>query len=202
MGLDLLAIGGGSVGRKTETAGTVINRLVPPKPNAFTRVTTLRYTAAGTAHIVTAMAPLGKTTLSAAAAASQAVIVLTAQPVTDGTNNVAANDWLAWDNGDGTYSFGQVSSVSGLTITMTANLPKAVAAGQTVWMFGAIGDTNPYTGFVHPGFTGTASATETYTDTVAGVFSSNNKFEPLLLQSDNATAAGTMQLVSYVHTLN
>lgn len=190
--------GGNGLGQKTATAGTEILHLVPPLKNAYTRMTRLAYRAGATAHNLTAMRPLGTTTLAANAAASQAVIVLSAQP--QAGNNVAAADYLAWEAPDGTVRFGKVSSATGLSITMTANLAVAVVAGAKVWFFGAITDLVPQTGEAHPIFSGVASVTTVYSDTSAGILATFGKYEPILVHSGNATNAGFLEGISYVYT--
>lgn len=192
MSLELLATE--IKGRATQTAGTVISVLLPPKKKAFTRVTTFKYTCGATAHTVTAMQSLGMARLSAAAASGQAVIKLAEQPVASG-NNVAANDFLVVEFPDGTFALVKVSSVSGLTITLTANLAAALAKGSRVWMLGVVGDG-------HPQHLMTVSVVNTFQDTLIGVAQSKNPDEPLVLQSDNATNAGSFELVSAAYSRN
>jgi hypothetical protein len=185
------ALGSFNLGAKTATAGTEITQLIAPRNRAYTRVTTASYRAAGTAHTLTALRTLNQTVLSAAAAAGQAVISLAADP-----GSIAANDFVAILKPDGTYHLGKVSSVSTLDVTLTANVPTGgFAAGAKVFFFGAIGDG-------HPQFAGTATTLETYQDTTAGIVASNNVEEPILLHSGNATAAGVLERVSGVYTMN
>jgi hypothetical protein len=191
--------GGFTRGYQTATADTLINCLVPPKEGLYTRITTLVYTSGTTAHTLTVLRALGKTYLAAEAAASQAVLTLREQPVSG--NSVAANDYLVWQNTDGSYTFGLVSSASGLTITMGSSLSKAAAAGRPVWMMGVLADTHPKDGFAHPQLRGVASTRVTWADDVAGVVQSVGANEPLLVQSNNATAAGHLEQVSGAYTV-
>lgn len=188
--------GGNGRGKKTQAAGTTIEVLVPPHVSGVTHITKIVYTAAGTAHTITVMRPVGRTTASAAASTGQAVVAFTADP-----NTIAANDWVAIRHStDGVTRQYKVSSVAGLNVTMTANLGATVAAGDKIWVFGVAGDTNPTDGEAHPGLTGTASVTTSYSDSDSGVVSSYAKDDPLLVQSNNATAAGTIEQVSYSYT--
>lgn len=201
MSLTALGTGGNSLGRATQAFGTTIEHLVPPLRGKRTRVSKLRYTAAGTAHTVTGMRPLGTTTVASTAASGQAVVNFTAQPQSG--NNVAANDWVAIrHSADGVTRLYKVSSVSTLAITMTANLSVAAAAGDKIWFFGVAGDTDPVTGTTHPTFSMAASTVVEYTDTVGGVLASHTTDSPLLFQSDNATAAGAFNQTSYAYTPN
>lgn len=200
----LIPVGGNGFGRITQTAGTTIEVLVPPRTDAKARITKLVATAAGTAHVATCLRPIGTTTLSADAAAGQAVINLTADPGPTG-NPIAANDWLAIRRAaDGTTRAYKVLSVSTLAVTLTANLGTGLglAAGDKVWNFGVAGDTDPRTGLAHPGFTLPASATTSYSDPESGVVATLSADEPILVQDNNATAAGTVEQVSYLHTRN
>lgn len=193
------AYGGNGIGRTTATAGTRIRVLVPPDPNGYTRLTKVTYTAQGTAHTLTVARPLGKTTLTAYAAPGQAVVNLAADPNPSG-NAIAAGDILAIRETDGVTRLYTVSSVSTLAITLTANLTVGAALGATVWSFGALGDTHPLTGRPHDTLDGTASTTTSYEDREGGVFATFTYDDPILLDSDNATAAGTFRQVSYSYT--
>ncbi len=195
------AVGGGSVGKATASAGTVINLLVPPRLGAYSRITGYCYNCGTTGHTLTVLREQGRTTLSAAAASGQAVVALTADPGAAVSNPVAANHWVAWSNGDGTYSFGQVNSVSGLNVTLKANLGKALTAGLTFWLLGATTDTDPSTGVAFQQVDVPASTlTQLYDDrTGAGLFNTQYRWSPLLVQSNNATAAGTIEVVTYLH---
>ena len=176
-----------SYGKVTQTADTVITRTIPPSYNAFTHITNLKYTAAGTAHTVTVMRPLAApTTLTSAAAASQAVINVAAL-----AGSLAANDYLVIEKPDGTYHTGIVSSVSTLAVTLTANVPSGgFASGAKVWNLGVAAD---HTNLV---FNGIASATTTYNDYVSSVAATVFKEQPMIVYSNNATAAGTLENVS------
>lgn len=183
-------------GKKTESAGTEITVLVPPVASLFARLTTLRYRAAGTAHTLTALKQLGETTVASTAAAGQAVVNVSADPGT-GTvaGGIAAGDFLAVEKSDGTYHVGKVSSVATLAITLTANVPTGgFAAWARVLFFGAPAD--------HTGtqFSGTASTLESYQDEASGVVASASRNQGVLVHSDNATAAGTLEQVAAAYT--
>jgi hypothetical protein len=155
-------------GKKTETAGTVITRLIEPMEGCFTTLVDFEYTCGTTAHTLTVMRPLGKTYASAAAAAGQAVINVEHNPgtyndfgtVNTANNGIAGNDYVVYQTADGNYVVDTVASVSTLAITMTGNVPTAgVAKGAPFWFFGVIGDTNPADNQAHPQYTLAASST-------------------------------------------
>lgn len=192
---------GNGRGTKTAAAGTKIRHLIQPNQQGRTRVSKVVYTAAGTAHTLTFLRPIGRTTTTAATAAAVAVINLTADPGVTG-NLIAANDLLAVRETDGVTRLYVVSSVSTLAITLTAGLTAGVASGGRVWNFGVSGDTNPADGEAHPAFAGTASATVTYSDAEGGIVATFLQDDPILFESDNSTAAGTLNQLSWCSTVN
>ena len=209
-----------SIGKKTEAAGTVITKLIPPRANAFTRLTWLEVLTGAMAHTMTIMRPLNKTTLSAVAAGGQAVISLVADPgnypttIQTADNVIAANDYVVVELPDVTYHVGLVSSVATLDITLTANLPTGGAAsGAKVWFFGIITDTNPNTAEAHAQYTLTANATNLFGnragESIVGFFetikgltalSMTGKEEPLVVHIGNATNASTIEGGQAVYT--
>ena len=195
----LTVVGAGTFGQTTVAFGTVINQLVPTKRGARTRLTMLQYRAAGTAHTITVFRSIGRTRTTADAAASQAVVVVAANPGPSG-NALAASDFVAIRLNDGTFVVDTVSSISGLSVTLATNLAAALSKGADVWMFGITSDTDPNSGEAHQAFVGTASVITTIKDDTAGLVASHGLDEPLLVQSNNATATGFLEQVGYVHT--
>lgn len=202
------ALGGHHASNLTATAGTEITCLIPPKVRAYSRLTRVLYRCGSTAHTITAAKALASTTLSAAAAGSQAVINITADSGVTPPGAIAAGDFVCVQLDSGQYHLGKVSSVSTLAITLTANLPSAAAAGSKVWFLGAVGDhtssqtankPNPIKGSQFPC---TASVLNDWGDYASGICQTLNQEEPLLVHSNNATAAGTFEQVSAAYTLN
>jgi hypothetical protein len=199
----------------TATAGTIIQFVIPPRKSSFTVVTTLAYISLGTQHTITVMRSLAETTLTADAAAGQAVINLQRDPglyaanaladngpvpsVAD--NAIATNDFVVVEKPDGTFHLGKVSSVSGLAVTLTANVPTGgFKAGAKVWFFGATADTNPKSNLPHAALKPPVSARTLYQESLAGIFGSYGRGEPILFNSDNGTAAGIFDVVSAYYT--
>lgn len=141
-------------------------------------------------------------------------------------NLIAANDYCVYQSADGTYVLDTVSSVSSLAITMTGNVPTStVLKGAPFWFFGITTDTNPANNEAHPAFTMTAAGTTVLGgdpgDTMGGSLGSvappaamramynstdgawplNGKNEPLIIYSNNATNAGTLERVTAIYTL-
>ena len=155
------AFGGNGTGNLTATAGNAIRYLIQPHSQGFTRVTKNVYTAQGTAHTLTFLRPIGRTTASAGASSGQANVSFTGQAGPSG-NLLAANDLVAIREIDGVTRFYVVSSVPGGypgTVVLTSNLVAGVAAGEKIWNFGIVGDTNPADGATHPSLRGIASQT-------------------------------------------
>ncbi len=199
--------GGNVVSNKTATAATVINVIVPPHKQGRGYCVSYFYTPGANDHVLTVMRPLAKTSLSAGAAASQAVINLLADPGASlaTANPISANDWLVIQNDDGTVFAAQVSSVAGLAVTLTASLTYAIKAGATVWFYGVKTDTDPANGIVHPQFkmpTGSQAVFPPLTGNANFFVASHEVNQPLLMQSDNVTAAGTMNEMIYQYAKN
>lgn len=197
-------------GKTSVAFGTVIQQLIRPFRGAWTVLTGFAYTAAGTAHTGIVRMAIGKTNLFAAAATGQAVIVLNAQPTT--ARNVAANDYLVIESHDTTnvgtgtgagqpppiWDIVKVTSVVGTTITLTANCVRAYAAGDTVWLMSLSSDAVPGFAAAPPQYTFPSGATTTFPAQSAltasgGMVSSINQHEPLILESNNITATGTLE---------
>jgi hypothetical protein len=195
-----------NVASQTITADTLIEVVIPPKEDCRTRLMKLEYTSAGTAHTVTMMRPLSKTTLSAAAGTGQAVVNLTAEPGagiaaygTTVAGAIAANDYLVIrKESTGVSYLVKVSSVATLAITLTANVPVAFAAGDTVWFYGVPTNVQTNTARGHVALLPPVSATTTYasTDWGEGIFTTSERDAPVIVSSTNATAAGTIKLIN------
>lgn len=203
-------VGRKGYGRITQTAGTVITRLIEPHPDAWTRITSVTVNTAATAHILTLLRPLGRTRFSADAAAAQQVVNISADPgdypsgVRTADNAIAANDYVAYQAADGTFVLDTVSSVATLAITLATNLPTGgVKEGEYFWFFGIVTDTNPNDAQAHPRFNLLAN-----TQTILGRDANlgtipdhklldigRGTFQPLVLVVDNGTNASTIESV-------
>lgn len=117
--------------RKTIAFGTIITSLIQPKNKARTKITTLKYTAAGTAHTLTILRALAKCKVVTAVAAGGTSVVLNRDPGNYSANFLA--DAQKGPNTDGTQAAGFVAgqivagSQPGLTPLVANNL---VASGD------------------------------------------------------------------------
>jgi len=186
-----------AVGKHTATAGTRIRALLHATRGLFTYLTFLRYTAAATAHTLTVMR--GQTHARAAAAASAgATDVIVTLAMLDGAGNaLAANDLVSMELNDLSWHLGVVSAWDGGTKTITLTGGTAIPAGYSVPVnaqvisYGIASDTNHAT----LQFTAPQSATTDFPAEQAGILArSNMRGEPLIVDSDNATNAGTLEL--------
>lgn len=203
--LALNAIAAFGRGKATATAGTRIRALVPGDEHGYTYLTFVRYTAAGTAHTVTMMR--GQSFSSAAAAAAAAAVAVTVNDaLLDGAGNaLAAADVVAieLDNGDWHLGVIDTGGWNGTTKVLTLTAGTAIPAGRSVPVgarvisYGVAGDSG------HAAYTLTAgaSATTNYPAVAnAGpLCKSYSRHEPIIVDSDNATAAGTLEAVSAVY---
>jgi hypothetical protein len=202
-------------GRQTQTAGTVIRQLVRPFRGARTALTGFRYTCGSTAHLLTVRMPIGSTTLSAAAAASQAVITLTGQPTL--ARVIAVSDIVVVERVEtasgqnlGTWEVyllhastaPVVNADNTITVTLAASVNGAHLAGQKVWLMSLNADTVPGYNNANPQYTLTASvATEEPANAIAasgGIAGSWGAYEPLVVESNNITAAGVLEYLTAV----
>jgi hypothetical protein len=189
---------------------------VPIWRQGYTHITQLTYTASTTAHTVVVMRPLNYAMITTAVAANSATVVLDADPGSYSTayrydlptaaagkpscaanNLIAASDYVAFQLRDGTWHVSAVTSVSGLTLTLTTSTPNVTGGGSDanipLFFFGASTDTNPQTNAAHVSFLSVASArTDLISNVGFGDVPALNSGDPLLVYSANATAAGTL----------
>jgi hypothetical protein len=193
-------LGGNGLGKVTATAGTKIRRLLPNMVGMFTRLGKLVYTPGANSHLLTAMRPIGQTTLTADAAAGQAVVNVAVDPGAAASNPIAANDLVAIAELDGVTRFYVVSSVAALAITLTANLVAGAKNGASFWDYGIESDTDPRIGAAHPTWDLLTGGATTLSDDTGGVVASHLRNTPVLLSIDNVTAAGILNQTSWFHT--
>jgi len=136
-----------TTGYHTELAGTVITEAIPGLNGARLALIHALVTAAATAHTLSIMHTGGnagqrsKTTAGAAAAQKDIVVD---DAMTDGAGNaIAANDIVAYQIADGSWTFDTAAGwVAGTkTLTLTANIPTGgILSGGRVVNFGVVGD--------------------------------------------------------------
>lgn len=205
-----------AIPRQTQTAGTAIVALVPPRKWKRTKASYLQYTSGATQHTITLMKELSRTKAYAAVAGGATTLILAQDPglysalpewlsrsITPGAANnaIAANDYIAYQCVDGTWEFNKVSAVAAgavsgtVSLTVTAVGNSGIAANTTVYFFGVAGDTDPHYNRAHSQLKPTTSATTTYPSAAggAGVIEQSYHMEsPLLVFVDNPTAAGVL----------
>lgn len=118
-------------------------------------------------------------------------------------NAIAANDYIAFELADGTPAFAKVTAVATdsatgrVTLTVAAISAAGANVGAQVWFFGVAGDTDPQTNAVDQALKPTVSTATDFPNTSAvgtePVEISRRMFSPLLVYSDNITAAGTLE---------
>lgn len=183
-------------GTKTASAGTVITRVIPPKTGARTRATGFSYIAAATAHTLSFMVCMdGTTALTTDAESGQAVINLNRLPQASDGSAIAANDWVVLRYEDGSWSEHMVSSLSGLAVTLSANLTAKVLSGSTVYFMGAPAD------HANRQFTCAASVTTQIVGSPTAPLAAGAAVgSPMVVHSNNATNAGTLTWLSFAYT--
>jgi len=182
-------------GSLTQTAGTAIVRVVPPRSGLRARVSALTYTAGTTAHTVYVMPAVDEGTVTSDAAAAQAVVAVNKTFANFDGSVAAASDYLTTQDEDGTWNSHVVSSVSGLNITVSANFAKKVVKGTKIFFHGASSD------HTDRGFLVDASTTASFGGNEwAGCGTAYKNGQTILVYSANGTAAGNLKTLSYVFT--
>jgi hypothetical protein len=96
-----------------------------------------------------------------------------------------------------TVSGSPVTNADGtVTVTITAAPTGGIPKYGQVFFFGTTTDVDPRTGEAHPQFSGTASVTTDLFADGGSVVESVEVDEPMLFHSNNATATGTLELIS------
>lgn len=174
-------------GSQTATLDVAMLRLIPPAgDNLRACAGNFAYIAGGTQHTLTAMVTVQTGKFAADAVSGQAVISLNKGFTSlDGTI-MTANDYVSFLQEDGTYAYGKISSVSGLNVTLSANLAKNVNKGDPVWFHGAPGDHTDRQFYL------LASTLITFNagDLRVRMATASDKGTPILMHVDNITAAG------------
>lgn len=195
------ALGGSGVGKLTQTAGTRIRQILGGAGGLFTSVVNFRYTASTTAHTGTLMRDCANGLAASALAAAGTALVID-RAVLDGDGNVPASlDILVVRLNTGEWHMSTISAWTAGTKTFTLNtaIPtaKSVLKGAPIYFYGVQGDTFHLANT----FTLTASATTNFpvADTAREVvlLRGRSPGAPVLFDSDNATAAGTLEYANW-----
>lgn len=190
----------GCIGYTTQTAGTIITAVVQPKAGARAKVWSFGYRQAATAHTLSLMTGHKVVEVGSDAASGQAVVIMKEIPADPAGTVMASGDiFLLKHSTSGLYTPYVVSSVSGLSVTMTANLSQQVLADTKAYYLGAPGD--------YAGGTQFLFATSTTRDIGGGderrvVATAMENDHPILFHSDNSTNAGFLEYLQYGYTLD
>lgn len=187
--------------RITQTAGTEILQLIEPSmKGARTRITNLVYTSLGTAHTISILKALARTTVTEAEDAASTELKVASAAFLNQT--LAANDYVVVRHTDGTFGAYKVSAVAGVTTLTIPALSAAVGVGALVWVMGAIGEAehnqiappvSAQTRYADPHGIAVTGYRSVYSSTV---YQRSGNDDPLLVHSGNATAAGVFESIS------
>lgn len=184
------------IGQKTASAGTAIVTYANGKNGRYTHVLKLASTAGATAHTGYLMRDASGTTLSSSAAASQAVINVTAALTDGGGNAIASGDYVAVQQDDGTWHVSTFASAATLAYTLNTNLTDTAASGNKVFCYGVVGDawhTNYSFALASGGQTVIPPTGELASTIVRG----NSVGAPVLFYNANATNASTLNYLMW-----
>ena len=167
----------------TESSGTAIDESIPGQDGRRLALVGLDYLAGATAHSLVIMdsgsLAGSRTTASAAAAISQAVLNATDAPTDPAGNATASGDIIAYQVTGGSWEFNTVASLATKAITLTNNIAIAVLSGAKIRIFGIIAD--GANSVIHL----TASVVTHYQDTI--LVQAPFKGDPLYVSNANAT---------------
>ena len=131
----------GSYGYKTESAATVIYHGIQPKAGKRIAIRAFGMTAGTSATNGHFLQVLGTTTVGTAITSGATVgLVLAAEP--GGANTLASNDYIAIQVDDGTTHFSKVATGTYANFSLSTAIDDTAAAGNSVWFFGAYGDSD------------------------------------------------------------
>lgn len=181
-------------GSLTQAADTAITRLVPPRAGARAMIASWCYRSAGTAHVLTFMPVVMEKKVTVEAAVGATTVTVDSAPTSYDGSIWAAGDWVSIEHDDGTWGEYLISGVSGLVATINA-LTAGVEVGSRFCFHGAATD------HTSRRVTTVASTEHVFTgDGVRGVACTAAKDnEPILVHSNNATAAGILRWLGFAY---
>lgn len=191
--------GANGLGYKTAAAGTEIIHQIPPSKEGVVRITSLSYLDTGTAHGIYILRELAKTTLASAAISGATTFTgLTAPSPT----TFVANGFCSVECDGGVTHASKITSwtaASG-TLIIGTGLTAAAAAGNRVWNHGNLTATDAGTGLAHPYFLTVINTTLSLPPTgVPALIAANKDDSPVLVISNNPTAAGKFNALTYCY---
>lgn len=194
-------IGGGGIGRTTQSAGTRIRGVLGGAGGLYTHLTNFRYTSGATQHTVTAMIDASNG-LAASALAAAGTALVCDRALTDGDANAPANlDVLVVRLNTGEWHLSTISAWNSGTKTLTLNtaIPtgKSVLKGAPIFFYGVAGDTYQLGRTFSP-----ATSTSTNFPNQAGgdasLIRGRSPGAPIVLDSDNGTAQGYIEYANFM----
>lgn len=194
------------VGHTDNTAGSEITAVCPPNSSMVPVLRGLQYRTAGTAHNLYVMRARGLTTVDGGVAAGGTTInVAKVDPSKTSASEdeaLATSDWVVYQTRYGSLEAREVSGVSGNALTVAAT-GEPIDDGAKLWAFyepaaanygavhlelAAINTTHTFENLFIPGGIPSQDGVEV---SVSGAGS------PMLIVSDNVTAAGDLDWASF-----
>lgn len=205
LGTTTLAPGGSTVGDpvnncipyQTQTAGTRIRAVIPPRDGVRAKAWAFGHRQAATQHTLTFMTGWKQISVVADAAAGQAIVLFSEIPSDPTGAAMAAGDVFVLRHSDMSWDDYQVSSISSNAVTMTANLSQQVLAGSKAFYMGAPGD---YAGISQFIFAASTTREIGGGDERRLVAVAAADGWPIVFDSDNSTNAGFLEYIQYGYT--
>ena len=131
-------------GYKTATAATAITQTIPGRPGERLAVRAYSFGCGATATNAYFMQVVGSGTIAAAVASGGSTLTMDAE-IGSSSNALAANDWIAVVQDDGTYHFSIVGVVTtSVAITLCTVVTDTIADGNAIYDLGVYSDTGHY----------------------------------------------------------
>ena len=160
------------------TSVTCISQDIPGRTGKRIAIRAFGFMSGGTASKSYFMQSLGKTTLLAVVASAGSTLSLSGEPGPSG-NSLAAGDYIAVIQDNGTYHFSKVGAVTGLSgIVLCTVIGGAAAIGQTIYDLGVYSDTG------HIVYRMNTTSSENSKELDGGVFYGTEKGSPMKVWND------------------
>jgi hypothetical protein len=190
-------------GQYTASSGTAITVPIGGEfPNLVTNILNLNYLAGATAHTLTLMRGTTWSTIPTAVAAGGTSVTTAAVLLNGAGQTIQANDIVAIQLDNWTWFTSTVSSVSGgnLTLVLNTAVPsgRSVPANAVIVEYGQAGDAF----HAHQQYAAGASATTNVPNGVGPLTlcKATHQGQPIVVNSNNATNAGTLEYINWAYT--
>lgn len=179
-----------SYGYKTATAATAFTQTIPGRPGERLAIRAYSFGCGATATNAYFMQVLGSGTVATAVASGGSVLTMD-EEIGPSSNALAANDWIAVVQDDGSYHFSIVGVVTtSVNITLCTVVTDTIADGNTIYDLGVYSDTGHY-------LIKLTITTGDHKELDGGIMYAGAKGYPMIIyHANDAAAAGSLRYVT------